>query len=222
MQPELTLQLFAKAPVPGMVKTRLIPALGAERAALLYARMAEHAAWSVAAACAAIGAARGELWCTPDMNSEFLRTLAARHGLALRQQCAGDLGTRMREALQSALPGRAILLGSDCPLLDMKALLAAGRALHTHDAVFVPVEDGGYALIGFRRSVVDCFSNVDWSTDRVMAQTRALLGAAEARWKELPTAWDVDTAADLARLAADVRFSHLLTDVDPARAAQTQ
>ena len=220
MQTELTLQLFAKAPAAGTVKTRLIPSLGAERAALLHARMVEHAAHSVAAACAAIGRARGELWCSPDLGSNFLRALAQRHRLTLRQQSAGDLGMRMRAALQSAMPGRVLLLGSDCPVLDPAALVDADRALRTHDAVFVPVEDGGYALVGFRDTVPDCFSGVEWSTGQVMAQTRTRLRAAGTRWKELPTAWDVDTAADVQRLQADVRFAHMLSGWEPIPPAE--
>lgn len=222
MQADLTIQLFAKAPEPGAVKTRLIPALGAQRAALLHERLVEHAGRSVAAACAAIGRAHGELWCSPDLSSNFLRALAERHGLTLRQQSAGDLGMRMRDALQSAMPGRAMLLGSDCPMLDPAALADADRALRTHDAVFVPVEDGGYALVGFRDTVTDCFSGVAWSTDQVMAQTRARLGATGIRWKELPTAWDVDTAADVQRLQADVRFAHLLPELEPMRPVESQ
>lgn len=221
MAPQLTVQLFAKAPVPGTVKTRLIPTLGSERAAALYMRMVEHAAAEVATACASIGNACGELWCSPDMASEFLRALARQYGLTMRKQCAGDLGSRMRDALQSAMPGRAMLLGSDCPLLDARALLDADQALRVHDAVFIPADDGGYALVGFRDSVADCFTNVAWSTERVMAQTRASLGAARKRWAELPSAWDVDTAADLARLSSDVRFSHLLVDVEPGHSPES-
>lgn len=222
MTSAVTFQLFAKAPVTGMVKTRLFPVLGPQDAATLHARMVEHAARMIATACAAMPNSRGELWCSPDTTSEILRAIANRHGLILRQQPAGDLGTRMLFALQSAMPGHAILLGSDCPLLDAQVLIGAERALRSHDAVFVPVEDGGYALAGCRGEVPDCFAGMAWSTGEVMAQTRARMTAAGTRWMEFPVAWDVDTAADLVRLGADMRFSHLIAGLVLHRTAEAQ
>ncbi|MBK7473992.1 MAG: TIGR04282 family arsenosugar biosynthesis glycosyltransferase [Betaproteobacteria bacterium] len=168
MAAAVTFQLFAKSPVPGSVKTRLIPALDARDAATLHARMVEHAARAVALARAAIPGADAELWCSPDTTDPVLRAIADRHTLRLRRQPSGDLGARMREALESALPGRAILLGSDCPALDARTLIAADRALLAHDAVFVPVDDGGYALIGCRDAVPPCLDGMAWSTGDVM------------------------------------------------------
>jgi rSAM/selenodomain-associated transferase 1 len=222
MRPGVTLQLFAKAPVAGTVKTRLLPVLSAQDAATLHARMVEHAAGVIAAAGAAIPQSRAELWCSPDMTDATLRAIALRHGLALRQQPEGDVGMRMEFALQSAMPGRTLLLGSDCPLLDAPLLIGAYGALDAHDAVFVPVEDGGYALVGCRDRTPDCFAGIAWSTGQVMAQTRARLHAAGNRWLELPLAWDVDRAADLARLGADVRFSHLVAGLMPRGATEVQ
>jgi uncharacterized protein len=222
MTAAVTFQLFAKAPIVGTVKTRLFSVLGPQDAATLHARMVEHAAHMIATACAAIPRSGGELWCSPDATSEVLRAIANRHGLILRQQPAGDLGTRMRFALQSAMPGHALLLGSDCPLLDAPMLIRADRALRAHDAIFAPVEDGGYALAGCRGAVPDCFTGIGWSTGEVMAQTRARMTAAGARWMELPVAWDVDTAADLVRLGADVRFSHLVAGLVLRRTAAAQ
>jgi glycosyltransferase A (GT-A) superfamily protein (DUF2064 family) len=120
------------------------------------------------------------------------------------------------------MPGRAILLGSDCPVLDAPELIAAADALMLNDSVFVPVEDGGYALVGCRGSVPDCFEGIVWSTGGVMARTRARMTIAGNRWMELPVAWDVDTAADVARLGADVRFSHLVAGLTLHCTAETQ
>jgi uncharacterized protein len=222
MPASVTFQLFAKAPVAGTVKTRLFPMLDPHDAATLHARMVEHAARMIAAARAAIPVSCAELWCSPDATSELLLAIADRHGLIPRRQAAGDLGTRMRFALQSAMPGHAILLGSDCPLLDAPVLVAADRALRAHDAVFVPVEDGGYVLTGCRGVVPDCFAGIAWSTCEVMTQTRARMNAAGTRWMELPVLWDVDTAADLLRLGADVRFSHLVAGLVLHRTAEAQ
>ncbi|MBK8742883.1 MAG: TIGR04282 family arsenosugar biosynthesis glycosyltransferase [Betaproteobacteria bacterium] len=222
MAAAVTFQLFAKSPVPGSVKTRLIPALDARDAATLHARMVEHAARAIALARAAIPGADAEMWCSPDVTDPILRAIAARHGLRLQRQAADGLGARMREALESALPGRAILLGSDCPALDARTLIAADRALLAHDAVFVPVEDGGYALIGCRDAVPDCLDGIAWSAGAVMTRTRVRLAAAGVRWAELPGAWDVDTAADLARLAADARFTFLVEGLHIRDGAETR
>ena len=220
MADAVTFQLFAKAPVAGAVKTRLQPALDAEGAAALYRRLVTQAATAVAGACGAIGGAGGELWCSPDAANPFLRDLADKHALRLREQASADLGTRMQTALAAAMPGRALLLGSDCPLLDAEMLVAATRALDRYECVLVPAEDGGYALIGCRDSVPDCFDGIAWSTGGVMIATRACLAARGTRWFELPPVWDVDTAAELARLARDVRFSHLLDGLVRRTAAE--
>ena len=219
MKARLTIQLFAKAPVAGTVKTRLIPALSAHDAATLHARMIEDAAAAVRRARVQLDDfdAITEMWCAPDAAHPALRDIASRHGLRLRVQCEGDLGDRMRDALHSAMPGRAILLGSDAPALDADALVAAARALDGADAVLIPAEDGGYVLIACRDRVPDCFARMRWSTPSVMDDTRQRLTASAATWRELPAAWDVDTAADLDRLRADVRFSHLLNGLKTAR-----
>lgn len=206
----ITFQLFAKAPVPGAVKTRLQPVLDAEDAAALYRRLVTRAATAVAGACNAIADAHGELWCSPDATDPFLRGVAEAHSLRLREQASADLGARMQAALCAAMPGRALLLGCDCALLDAPMLTAAARALDGCACVLIPAEDGGYALIGCRDTVPDCFDGIAWSTGSVMAATRMRLQARGRRWVELPPVWDVDTAAELARLANDVRFSHLL------------
>jgi rSAM/selenodomain-associated transferase 1 len=207
----ITFQLFAKAPVPGRVKTRLHPALSFADAATLHARLVARTAAALDAARDALPEAGFELWCAPDTSDPELRSIALRHRLELRAQRGADLGARMRDALAEAMPAMAILVGSDCPLVDATLLLRAAEALLETDAVFVPAEDGGYALVGCRGRVPGCFAGIAWSTAEVMRQTRERLRADKVRWVELPVAWDVDTPADLARVAADVRFSQLLS-----------
>jgi hypothetical protein len=106
----------------------------------------------------------------------------------------------MRDALDTALArgSRAILIGTDCPVLDVDYLAQAATALMSHDAVFGPVEDGGYVLVGLARSL-DVFSGVPWSTPQTMGATRNRVRAVGATWHELPVLWDVDEPADLAR-----------------------
>lgn len=206
----ITFQVFAKAPVPGGVKTRLVPALSPVDAARLYVRLLERTIAGLEGARRALPESMLELWCWPTVEDPTLAALAAHHGLELRVQQGPDLGTRMRHALGEAMPGIGILVGSDCAALDASFVLGAVEALLASEAVFAPTQDGGYALVGCRRRVPDCFGGIRWSTASVMAATRERLRACGTRWTELAPTWDVDEPADLARIAADVHLSPLL------------
>ncbi len=198
-KPEAVLIVFARAPVAGKTKTRIAAAIGAEAAAQLHARLVERA---VATALAARAGAV-ELHCAPDTRHPFLARLAARYGLVLRAQGRGDLGVRMRRALARALRSTnvAVLIGCDCPLLRAGDLRRAVRALQAGaDAVFAPAADGGYALVGLRRSVPRLFSDIEWGSAGVMAATRRRLRELGWRWRELREVWDVDRPEDYARL----------------------
>jgi len=198
--PHTALIVFAKAPVAGQAKTRLIPALGAAEAAALAERLLAHALGAAAAA----GFDTLELCATPDGGDALLQRLARQHGARLAAQGDGDLGARMQRALARALQahGRALLMGSDVPALDAPRLRQAAAALDAHDAVFVPALDGGYALVGLRRPEPRLFEGMNWSTPQVMAQTRERAMAAGLRWAELPALADIDTPADLVHLPA--------------------
>ena len=191
--------VFAKAPQPGRVKTRLAPLLGEERAARLHARMIEG---TVRIALAA-RFERLELHCAPRARHLAFTALARRHSLALRAQGRGDLGARMQRAFERALRGAkvAVLIGTDCPVLRVADLRAAVRALQGGaDAVLAPAEDGGYALIALRRTSARLFSGIEWGSASVMAETRRRLRELGWRWRELRTVWDVDRPEDYARL----------------------
>lgn len=198
---DAVLQVFAKAPVAGQVKTRLIPSLGAERAASLYAqlvhwtlRTAQHSAFS-----------RVELWCAPDPDHAFFAECATRFEVSLYRQQGTDLGLRMGFALQNALRRApiAMLIGSDCPALNCDDLRGAAEILaHGHDhLVLGPAHDGGYVLLGLRRFSWTLFRDLPWGSDRVLAHTRERLAQMHWRWRELPKQWDVDRPEDLPRLA---------------------
>jgi rSAM/selenodomain-associated transferase 1 len=190
--------VFAKAPVAGLAKTRLAPALGAAGAAALAERMLHHAL--AHAKAADVGPV--ELCAAPDATHPVLQAAAAEHGAALTEQGTGDLGLRMQRAFARSLMShdRALLIGTDAPALDAAVLREASNALHKHDAVFVPALDGGYALVGLRRADPRWFSDMSWSHDRVMEHTRERLRAAGVRWAELAPVADIDEPADLALL----------------------
>lgn len=196
--------IFAKAPRPGRVKTRLIPRLGAAGAAALHARLVERTL--AAAQGANVGTV--ELWCAPDTADPFFDACRERHGVTLMQQSVGDIGARMFDACQRTLvqAGRVILAGSDCPVLAASHFRAADRALRCgDDAVFCPVQDGGYVLVGLARCDPGLFAGIAWSTASVMQSTRNRLKRLGWRWHELETLWDVDRPEDCERLGSDLQ-----------------
>lgn len=195
--------IFARAPVAGECKTRLIPVLGAEGAAQLQKAMTRHAVE------VAMAAATGPviLCVTPDTTHPDLQSMAQNSGAQLHAQGEGDLGARMQAAFEMhGYP--ALLMGSDIPFITARDLRACAAALTDGaDAVFLPAEDGGYGLVGLSRLAPHLFSDMVWSTSSVMDETRARLRAAAMRWREIAMVQDVDEPDDLMRLAAsDYRF----------------
>lgn len=191
--------VFAKAPVPGQAKTRLIPALGPEGAARLHARLVTHTLTTASAA--ALGPVT--LWCAPDTGHPLFDALAQRFNLTCEVQHGEDLGVRMFNAFNHHAPdGPVLLIGTDCPALGADTLRAAAHALMNNDAVFVPAEDGGYALIGLNHPERSLFEDIPWGSGTVMSRTRDALRRAGLRWTELAPLWDVDRPEDLPRLNA--------------------
>ena len=195
--------IMAKAPVPGLAKTRLAPLLGdagaarAQRGFILRTLgSARHAATGPVT-----------LHCTPPAHRLF-HLLATRWGVACAGQVDGDLGCRMQAvvaqhfAQPAAMP--LLIVGTDCPVLTPATLQWCADTLVDHDAVLIPAEDGGYVLIGMRKPLPQIFDAVDWSTPRVMGQTRERLNRQGASWRELPALWDVDDPVDWARWQAQL------------------
>jgi rSAM/selenodomain-associated transferase 1 len=201
--------VFAKAPIPGDVKTRLAPLLGPDGAAGLQAGLVRHAL--ATAVLADLGPV--ELWCAPDETHEFFIRCATEFGATLRRQAGRDLGERMQRAFADAHSAgdRLLLIGCDCPALTAPHLAAGAAALETHDAVFTPAEDGGYVLVGLSRAVARLFDGIEWGGAGVMGATRERLRAAHARWHELPALWDVDRPADYARLQREGLLQEVLS-----------
>ena len=179
--------VFARLPVPGEVKTRLIPALGAEGAARLYARLL---AMTVAAVReSGLGF---ELRVTGGEPAMF-RSIYG-DDVAVVPQGEGDLGARM-----ARVDPPALIIGSDCPAMSAPLLKAAAGALADRDVVIGPATDGGYYLIGFTRPVPFLFADMEWSTPGVFSETLARLARQQIAPAILPELSDIDTGEDLVR-----------------------
>ena len=196
--PRVGVAILAKAPIAGLAKTRLIPHLGAEGAAALQGWLLQRAV--ATAVIADVGPVT--LWCTPDVHHPEFAVCRAFGPVELRRQPEGDLGERMHAAIdESAATAGTLVIGTDCAVLTPGLLQQAADSLRRHDATLIPAEDGGYVLIGMRQAGRRAFHAIDWSTERVMAQTRERLSSLHWRWHEGPALWDVDSAADFERLA---------------------
>ncbi len=198
--PDARIAVLAKAPLAGQCKTRLIPALGAERAARLQSRLLLHGVGRLLAArlCPL------DLWCDPTPEHPDFQTLG-RQGAQLGCQSGADLGERMAAALRSGLGTASVVvvIGSDIPDLGPEPLTTAIEALLAgHDAVLGPVADGGYCLLGLRQPCDGLFTDMAWSTANVAHLTRQRLRQAGLRWLELPVLRDLDTVEDLEWLQA--------------------
>lgn len=201
--PAARLQIFAKPPVAGLVKTRLAASIGDEAALSVYRDLLLRTL-RVAAVARRVGiVGEVEVWVAPEAPPGALASWGAQHGFTLHIQRGSDLGARMAHAATTSLQQRqpAIIIGTDAPELDLDDLSRAAAAMQSHDAVIGPAEDGGYVLIGVARAL-PIFEDIPWSTAQVLERTRERLRACGARWTELRRSWDVDTAEDYARLLA--------------------
>ncbi len=203
-----TLKIFCKAPIPGEVKTRLIPGLGVEAATALHEQMARRVI-NLCLKKQITARAVVELWCAPSTAHEFydqFDTNSTRQGVVRRLQVGDDLGERMSNGFAKDTTGYpAILIGTDCANLNADYLMSAMSRLENHDAVIGPAEDGGYGLIGLKRPCPEVFRNISWGTKNVCAQTCRELNQLEIsgqklNWALLPLLWDVDRIEDVDRL----------------------
>lgn len=193
-----SLIVFAKAPVPGKVKTRLSPPLSSDQAARLYTAFVGD----VIAGARASGAAAVSVAYEPHRAYPDLRWIE--DAPAWFPQTGKDLGARMNAAFAAAFDGgaaKAVIIGSDCPDLDPRILRRAFAHLDEAEVVLGTAEDGGYYLVGLRAPMPSLFSRMEWSTPDVLARTLARLTRKGARFALLPEHADVDTFGDLKALS---------------------
>ncbi len=181
--------IFARPPQPGLVKTRLIPDIGAAKAARVYRFCLEYALELVRHSGLDF-----QLYLSQDSDDELFQE--EQYSLQRGQ----GLGARMSKALADMLASNsdgAIIIGSDCLDLTTDHLQAAAQALSDHELVLLPTVDGGYALIGCSNPNPELFKAVAWSSDQVLSQTLANAERLNYRVSLLETVRDIDTLQDL-------------------------
>lgn len=204
--PRPVVAIFAKAPIPGQVKTRLTPALRAEEAADLYRALLLDTIEVVESTQASVTIAF-----TPSTARRPLERLLGRRRHLLAQP-PGDLGARLEGVLglmQESGGKRLLVIGSDCPGLTPERILEAWRALESAPVVLGPALDGGFYLLGVTQPVTGLLRDVPWSTGRVLEATRARLLERGLLVHELAEERDLDTPRDLFEWFAAARQAGL-------------
>lgn len=194
--------VFARAPVAGASKTRLIPALGEKAAADLHARMIEHTLETLGNVFDDYAL---QLWCAPDTSHPHFARLADRYVMSLHTQRGDNLGARMYHALDTALleHDHAIVIGTDCPGLASADIVNTVDALkNVADVVIGPAADGGYWLLGVRAVSATLFRDIAWGSDRVYEQTLLRIETLGWRSHALRMRTDIDRPEDLSRVPA--------------------
>jgi len=183
--------IMCKAPVAGRVKTRLMSRYSAAEAALLHRAMAQTVIDRAARLFADVVVA------ADDITHPFFAGFA----LPCCAQGEGDLGERMQRQVDHGFATGAkavLLLGTDSPQMADARLLQAASAVKRADVVLGPVEDGGYDLVAMR-SAEPIFTNVIWSSGKVLVQTMANIGQLGLSVIQLETGFDVDFPEDVDR-----------------------
>ena len=193
----MTVIVFAREPIPGRTKTRLIPAVGKQNAAALadaFNRDALAKAKRLAPAELVIaGSAPGGA-----KRSRYFKTLANEFGAWVLDQGAGHLGARMATAMRPFTnAGGALLMGTDTPSLPVRLLVKSADLFEKHQLVLAPTLDGGYYLVAMRGKLADIFKPMSWGTDDVLAATLRRLRHANEPYLLGPWWYDVDRPIDL-------------------------
>lgn len=204
--------VFAKPPVAGQAKTRLIPALGEQGAASFHAHMVQQTLknvcnndeWDV------------QLWVANELMPEFFQQCAQDYSLEVCYQKGNDLGERMFHALNKSLAyyDKVSLIGTDCPAIDKFVIADIFCQLNDVDLFITPAEDGGYVQIATRKILPQVFSGVEWGGDMVMQKTLENLDKLPLKWATGKPLWDIDIPKDLDRYRGE--YQALASVLPPA------
>lgn len=191
------LQVFAKAPLPGQVKTRLQPALPPQQCAQLHQSLLLQTLQTASKA----QQTKLQLWCHPDTRHPFFAEMRDRFQLELHSQQGRDLGERMCNAVNQGLHSDdvVILIGSDCPFFTRDYLNKAFHLLNSDlDFVFGPAEDGGFVLLGTNKPIAEkFFQGISWGKNTTLQETLQRVEQNEMQYVALQPLRDIDRPEDL-------------------------
>lgn len=204
--------IFTRYPVAGKTKTRMISALGEQGSADLHREMTEYTLRNLLS----LGSEKSteievyysdgnlslmKAWLNPVILSFSANNSSLKiNPIFYHAQANGDLGKRMQRAFEEAFNDaieQVIIIGTDCPDLSEKVIQDAFMALNSHNVVLGPASDGGYYLIGLNKLFPALFENIDWGSDRVLAQTKRIIKQQKLSAYYLPILTDVDRPNDL-------------------------
>lgn len=196
---ETLIQLFAKSPVPGKVKTRLIPDIGITSATAVFRycletnlNLIKHSSFDY------------QVWLTETSDDP----LFANYPIHIQQ--GKSLGERMYQAISSQLNNnydKVILMGSDCLDFTQELFNKVTDKLDHHDLVFIPALDGGYVLIAARNHITpEIFTSIAWGTDRVLLQCLEKAMSCGINTVILNPLRDLDRVEDIQHYAALKQF----------------
>ena len=187
--------IFTRYPKPGTTKTRLIPAVGAEKAAEISRKLSEHTLTQMrnllSSTALQIHFSGGNRLLMAQWLGEDLNYFA---------QPQGDLGQRMKSAFELAFSNnmaKVVIIGTDCPSLTSNLVTQAFEALTEYDLVLGPALDGGYYLIGLNYLIPQLFQDIKWSTGEVLLKTLLIAQELQLQVYELSPLADVDRPEDL-------------------------
>jgi uncharacterized protein len=188
--------MFARAPVKGQVKTRLIPALGEQGALDMHMQLMNRQ-MKVLNKCA---------FCTKQLWVDQIQEHSAFANFKgkVKLQRGVSLGEKMFHAAEDVLKesSKVVIIGSDCPSIDEDYLELALHELDksSNDVVLGPALDGGYVLIGMKHPHHEIFQDIEWGSELVLQQTITKLYNCNLGFMTLPVLRDIDTAEDLKSL----------------------
>lgn len=217
--------VFAKAPIPGQVKTRLCPPLTPDEAATLHGSFVIDTLERTKLTATQLKLQFDRyLACAPSSTHVFFKIMEERHGVKVIDQIGDDLGARMNQAFDVLFKKgyrQVLIIGTDVPTLPLDYFKQTLTLLDSHDLVLGPALDGGYYLIGLKRMTPELFTDIPWSTDHVLKLTQekaATLGLKTALLKP----WrDVDTLADLQAISEACRADGKKSKQDRAFSSRT-
>ncbi len=198
------LVIFAKAPIPGQVKTRLCPPLTPDEAATLHGSFVLDTLERTKLATTTLKLPFDRyLACAPSSSHVFFKIMEERQGVKTIDQVGDDLGARMNQVCESMFArgySRVVMIGTDVPTVPLNHFAQAQDQLEHHDLVLGPALDGGYYLIGLKRKTPELFTGIPWSTNQVLKLTQDKAATMGLKTALLELWRDVDTIADLQAL----------------------